>query len=128
MTENDHEVIEQLLSQKLVAESASMYIERYYGEVLSAHDVADALGLGYHSLRKKFKQKTGRSIGQFLLLTRIEGAKRLFHETDLSVKEVSFEVGFRDPSHFSKIFKKYVGESPSKFKGGGRDSNVENLN
>ncbi|UCE17949.1 MAG: helix-turn-helix transcriptional regulator [Gemmatimonadota bacterium] len=128
MSESTDEVIEQLLSQKLEAESARIYIRCYYGKMVSAHDVADALGLGYHCLRKKFKNKTGQSIGHFLIQTKLEGAKELFQKTNLSVKEVSFEVGFRDPSHFSKMFKKYVGVPPLEYKTNKDDSQHEHLN
>ena len=125
---NADDVIERLLSQKLEAESARIYILWYYGKTVSAHDVADALGLGYHCLRKKFKHETGQSIGHFLIETKIEAAKELFLKTNLSVKEVSFEVGFRDPSHFSKIFKKYTGASPLEFKASRSTSKDEGLN
>ena len=121
MSENEEGLIENLLSQKLEAESASMYIKFYCGKIQSAHDVADALGIGYHSLRKKFKHTIGRSIGKFIIETKIEQAMELFQKTNLSIKEVSFDVGFRDPSHFSKIFKKYVGVPPLEYKTSKRD-------
>lgn len=116
MSEISQEVIQQLLDQKLEAESAKLYIQGHYGKIYSVQDVADALGLGYHSLRKKFKHTTGQSIGQFLTETKMEKAKILFQRTNLSVKEIAFQVGFKDPSHFSKAFKKYVGVPPWEFK------------
>ena len=116
MSENLEEVIRGLLSRKLEAEAARIYIQRCCGQIMSGQDVAAALGLGYHSLRKKFKHTTGQSIGQFLIRTKIEKAQTLLRETNFSVKEIAFQVGFGDPSHFSKVFKKRVGKTPVEFR------------
>ena len=128
MSEIDEELIAGFLDQKLEAEAAKLYVQRYYGKIYTVQDVADALDLGYHSLRKKFKHNTGQSIGQFLMNTKIENAKIFLQETNLSVKEIAFKVGFTDPSHFSKIFKKYVGTSPREYKTRKRNDQVKNLN
>ena len=43
-------------------------------------------------------------------------AKRLLRYTDLTAKEIAYEVGFNDASHLSRLFKKQTGESPTSFK------------
>ena len=43
-------------------------------------------------------------------------AKRLLTSTDLSVKEIAYQLGFNDNAYFSKVFKKYTGKSPGDFK------------
>ena len=128
MSEINEELIEQLLSRKLEAESAEVYIQRFYGKIYSVQDVADALGLGYHSLRKKFKQKTGQSIGKYLIETKVENARILLEQTNLSVKEIAFQVGFKDPSQFSKVFKRYMSVSPWIYRTSKRALRRENLN
>jgi two-component system response regulator YesN len=63
-------------------------------------------------LKQIFKQQTGRTILQFDKDLRLEKAKSLLENTFLRVKEVCFEVGFKDCSHFVRDFEQKFGISP----------------
>lgn len=69
-------------------------------------------------LHTKFKKRTGYSIIVFHNLKKVQKACEYLIYTDLSIKEISFKVGFDDPLYFSRIFKKYMGKSPRKYKNG----------
>jgi AraC family transcriptional regulator len=49
-------------------------------------------------------------------------AEQLLLGTDCSVKEISFELGFKNESHFCRVFRQYSGTTPGKFRWSGRDS------
>jgi two-component system response regulator YesN len=55
------------------------------------------------------------SFKDYLIQIRIEKAKHLIRETRKTIQEVAYEVGYTDPSYFSKAFKKVVGISPKEF-------------
>ena len=59
---------------------------------------------------------TGLSLHKYLTRTRIDRAIDLLSTTAMSVGEVGAQVGFHDPSHFSKAFEKVTGHSPSAFR------------
>ena len=48
---------------------------------------------------------------------RIESAKKLICFSNLNIYEIGIKVGYSDPKYFSKLFKKFTGSSPNKFKG-----------
>ena len=58
---------------------------------------------------------TGYAPHRYILLRRIERAKQKLRDTRLSILEVALDVGFRNPSHFARVFRKFVGTSPSHF-------------
>lgn len=62
-----------------------------------------------------FKKATGMTMTQYLRHLRIQKAKQMFQQTRLPAKEVAQRVGFTDYFHFSRIFKKEVGCSPTQF-------------
>ena len=70
---------------------------------------------GYHFIRR-FKECTGLPPHLYLTRIRLEKAKLLLLTTHLSVSEIAFSTGYDDPFYFSRLFKKYVGASPSDFK------------
>ncbi|KGR75701.1 response regulator transcription factor [Ureibacillus sinduriensis] len=63
-----------------------------------------------------FKNQTGETVHEFVTSTRINKARELLLTTNLKVYEVSEQVGYADTKYFSKLFKKYYGQLPSKYK------------
>ena len=80
----------------------------------------DALGrkvdLSPIYISKMFKEKLGINYIDFLTECRIEKAKKLLSDPEISLKEITFEVGYHEPNYFSKVFKKMCGVSPKDYR------------
>jgi AraC-like DNA-binding protein len=88
-------------------------IDREYAAPLDVPALARAAHASTAHFSRSFKDAFGETPHQFLLRRRIERAKELLRETDLTVTEVSLEVGFQSLSSFSNAFRDLVGERPS---------------
>ncbi|WP_261131521.1 response regulator [Bacillus sp. Marseille-Q3570] len=97
-------------------ESAKEYIEKHYSEPLTLEMVASHVELSPYYLSKLFKEKKGITFIDFLTNVRIEKAKEYMLDPEISVKEVCFKVGYKDPNYFSRVFKKIVGQSPKQYR------------
>lgn len=75
--------------------------------------LSQELNLSRSNLYRKIKALTGRSPAIFLRLLRLQKARQLLQSSDLSVKQVAYDVGFSDPSYFSRSYTEEFGESPS---------------
>ncbi|GMK41909.1 hypothetical protein PCCS19_49680 [Paenibacillus sp. CCS19] len=95
---------------------ARRYIESRYTEELSLEEVADHVHLNSFYLSKVFKQYVGETFIDYLTSLRIKRAKQLIDEEALSLKEICFEVGYKDPNYFSRVFKKVTGVTPSDYR------------
>lgn len=67
-------------------------------------------------LSRLVKQYTGRSVGAWIAIVRIQRAKRLLSQTRKSVIDIASDVGIDDQSYFSRLFKKETGMTPSAFR------------
>lgn len=67
-------------------------------------------------LHTKFKKDTGYPVLVFFNLKKTQKACEYLNYTDLSIKEISFKVGFDDPLYFSRVFKNFMGKSPINYK------------
>lgn len=67
-------------------------------------------------LNRTFKAKIGKTAKEYIQARIITEAKRLLYFTDLSNKEIAYELGFNEPANFSAFFKKHTQLSPSNFK------------
>jgi AraC family transcriptional regulator len=74
--------------------------------------VAKACGLSSSQFSRSFRRSTGVSPHQWLLRRRIEVAKRLLRDADISLSEVGQACGFADQSHFTRVFNRAAGVSP----------------
>lgn len=77
--------------------------------------LAKNTGISLTTLKKGFKLLYGIGIYHYLLQLRINKAKKLLLQNDLSVKAVASECGFRNSKHFITTFKKWTGVSPGKY-------------
>lgn len=69
-------------------------------------------------LSSLFKSKTGTTINRYLIGLRMEEARRLLRNTELSISQVAVRSGYRDVDYFTRCFKKHTGVLPSAFRGG----------
>jgi AraC-like DNA-binding protein len=79
-------------------------------------EYADQLNITVEKLNELCKETYGQNPKNIILEKKITEAKRLLYFTDLSIKEIAFQLGFEDSSYFSRIFKLKTNLSPSNFK------------
>ena len=92
------------------------YLHENYTETITLNEIAARFYLSPCYLCREFKKHTSSTIIQYVNSLRISHAQRLFHETDMSVTEVSKIVGFSNVTHFNRIFKAVTGLSPSQYR------------
>lgn len=102
-----------------IVEEAVKYIEENYSdEELSLNALASHVNVSPNHLSTIFSQQTGSTFIKYLTEYRIEKAKELLRCTGKRSSEISEEVGYKDPHYFSYMFKKSVGMTPTKYRGG----------
>ena len=95
---------------------AKGYIWNNYNQDLSLKKLAEVVGINSYYLSHLFRKEMGVSFLDYLTSVRISAAKSLLKQTKMTVLEVCLEVGYQDPSHFAKIFKKKEGVHPSEYR------------
>jgi len=90
--------------------------ENISNSALKVADMVDALGMSRSVFYHTLKNITGMSPVDFMKYLRIQRAKQMIVDTDLSFSEIAYKIGFSDPNYFGKSFKKSVGMSPSEYR------------
>ncbi len=99
-----------------VTESIREYISVHYSEDLSLQDVAGSFHYSDAYFCKIFKQCFDRSFTVYLAEYRIEKAKHLLADVAINIKDISTEVGYRDSSYFTKVFRRVEGITPTEYR------------
>jgi AraC family transcriptional regulator len=97
------------------------YIDAHMGNRLELGELASVAGLNLFHFARAFRQSTGQPPHQYVVRQRIERAKQILRDPLSTVLEASARTGFVDQSHFSKVFRRIVGVSPSEFRAGVND-------
>ncbi len=92
-------------------------LEMQYKETHLVADYADKMGITPRQLSRILQQLTGRSAKQLIDQRLILDAKRYLRHTNYSVKELSYLLGYKDPSYFSRVFRRLTGVSPKGYRG-----------
>lgn len=109
----------------LERDAQDAYVERAVEEIaaryvtsLNAEEVAHRLGISDGHLARLFKAKTGLTFSEYLTRYRMMRAVELLRDPTVRVGEVADLVGYRDQRHFSVLFRRLVGLTPTQFREG----------
>lgn len=91
------------------------YIDLQYSRTIQLSDVARHVEVSPAYLSNLFTSHLGRSFIDQLTACRIDRAKQLLAERNHSIKSISYMVGYQDPNYFSRLFKKWTGQSPTEY-------------
>ncbi|MBU5437525.1 response regulator [Tissierella sp. MSJ-40] len=92
------------------------YIEINIKKGVTLEDVANYSNRNVYYLSKLFKKEMGINFIDYLTNRKIEIAKEMLSDTDMTMKNISMELGYNEPNYFSKVFRKNVGITPSKYR------------
>lgn len=81
----------------------------------NAEELALKLGISQRQLYRKLKGITGNTVHEFITKIKMNQAETLLKNSDFSISEVAYKLGFSEPSNFSRTFSKHFGCSPSQF-------------
>lgn len=99
-----------------VITKAKEFIQQHQTENLRLSHVAKAVNTSTFYFCKMFKKVTGINFTDYLSRVRIEKSKHLLLNPNLRVSEIAFEVGFQSLTHFNRVFKKILGQSPTEYR------------
>ena len=106
-------------NQRLVRKVMA-YIHEHFAQPISRKELAGYVGFSERHLNRCFLQETGMTPLTYLNRYRIQQARKLLEEGQLSITEIMGRVGFSESSHFTRLFCREVGVPPSAFKKGNR--------
>lgn len=91
-------------------------IDQHFNHESSVNFYADKLNITPNYLNILSQKYMKKPAGEIIKERTILEAKRLLTSTDLSIKEIAYQLGFNDNTYFTKVFKKYTGKTPGDFK------------
>ncbi len=109
-------VVQQENAEPPVITRAKLYIQQHQGEELSLGQVAKAVNTSSYYFCKLFKRVTGVNFTDYVSRMRIEKAKNLLLNPNVRVGEIAYEVGFQSLTHFNRVFKRILGQSPTEYR------------
>ncbi len=95
---------------------AKVFIEENFGRDISLDDVSRSVDISPYYFSKLFKEETGENFIEYLTNVRIDRAKQLLINKEISIKSICAATGYSDPNYFSRIFKKQVGLTPTEYR------------
>lgn len=99
-----------------VVGEAIKYMQNNLDSKISIDDVAEQINYSGSHFYSLFKKGTGSSPLQYFTQLKIQKSREYLSFTNLSIKELSYKLGYEDPFYFSRLFKKSIGMSPVEYR------------
>ncbi|MCD8190660.1 MAG: AraC family transcriptional regulator [Clostridiales bacterium] len=115
ITNQVHELSLMQIHNPVVRECMN-YLDTNYKEKLDLDELADKLGYTKYYISLRFKKETGITVSEYLTERRISYAKTVLKNPHIKIQEISDELHFSSPSHFSFVFRKYTGVTPTQYR------------
>jgi AraC-like DNA-binding protein len=91
-------------------------VERSFRASTSVRDYAQMLGVTPSHLSESLRLETGLTAGELIRARLLLEAKRLLLHSELTIAEIGYELGFEDPSYFSRFVRREIETSPVEFR------------
>ena len=92
------------------------FLEENIAENVSLSDVASFMHISQSTVKKFFKENTGKGFVTYFTEMKMKEAKRLFREYSKNVAEVAQKLGYNDSAYFARVFRRVTHLSPSEYK------------
>ncbi|MCR4804587.1 MAG: AraC family transcriptional regulator [Clostridia bacterium] len=92
------------------------YINRHIGEPLDTQTISAQLFVSRSRLSTVFKQDTGQNLSDYIHQQKIEAAKHMLISETRNLASIASSLGYKSQSHFTNVFKKYAGLTPSEYR------------
>ncbi len=92
------------------------YVFMNYNQEISLKDLADYCGLTPAYLSAVFKEKSGQSVISFVTEKKMEYACALLAGTEMQIQEIAAHLGYQDVSYFTRVFRKKLSTTPTKYR------------
>ncbi|MEE1075132.1 MAG: helix-turn-helix domain-containing protein [Acutalibacteraceae bacterium] len=96
------------------------FLKQYHTQNISIEDICRNFNCSRSHISHQFCKATGKTVREYLTSLRMEDAKLLLLNSELTVTEIAFSVGYGDSNYFSNIFKQKVGMSPRDYRKRGK--------
>jgi len=96
-------------------------------ENFGVHELSSHIGLSTYQTLKKVRLITGKSVNQYVRELRLTKATSLIKETDCTLSEIAYKVGFSSQSYFNKSFRKRYGMTPGEYKVQNKETVAKNV-
>lgn len=98
-----------------VIKEIQIFIELHYEKDITVNSICKKFSVTRRTLERNFKKFTGNTIFEYIQRVRVENAKRLLENTEMTVNEIVYNVGYNDINAFRNLFKRVVNMSPSEY-------------
>ncbi|WP_087064409.1 helix-turn-helix domain-containing protein [Intestinibacillus massiliensis] len=92
------------------------FVNQHYAEKLTVAEIAASAGISVREAQRSFRHSVGQSPSDYILGFRLNRAKKLLAESELSITEISYQCGFSDSAYFGKLFLRECNMTPSAFR------------
>jgi YesN/AraC family two-component response regulator len=110
-------ITEVICGKSQLIHNAVRYIQDHLATEVSLRDIASHLQVSEAYLSRKFSKEVGMRLSHFISRVKMEHAAERLKNSNLKIYQISEMVGYSNPEHFSRVFKKFMGKSPKQFTG-----------
>jgi signal transduction histidine kinase/AraC-like DNA-binding protein len=104
------------MDKKFLSRISNLIIENKYDSKVNVEELSKQMGLSRVHLYRKIKKITGVSVSEFVIQTKLKESLHLLKNSESTIAEIAFKVGFSTPSYFTKCFKDQFEMSPSEYR------------
>ena len=104
-----------LSQNEMILKNASDFIAKNRSEIINSEQLSNALNISLRNLQRITRSELSLTPTNYIYVIKLKLAEDFLRNKEGNVTDAAYEFGFSDPSYFSKIFKRYFGQSPSEF-------------